>query len=324
MRTATKKSGFTLVELLVVIAIIGTLMGLLLPAVQSAREAGRRNTCNSNLRQMGIAVTKYDGQMGRLPGWRNSHPNNNNPTDKVGWTVPLLPNLERQDLYNKWETLGHVPGEKIPPAATVAMPILQCPTSPPENNTGGFIAYAGNAGTTLYQNNPNHSNDLYKKKYGQQFYDGVLCDRVGGGAWQPAQMNLDVVSNGDGAATTLLFAERNAITFVQGQWSNLVLPEPPVSNPLLSFSNSVAAFGWDGADGLPINNESSNASPSSNHSGGAMFLFCGGNTRFISDSCVAGVYKQLLTPRSEFLSLDSDFPTKAIGSLDVLNEGNIP
>ena len=90
-----KNKAFTLVELLVVIAIIATLIGLLLPAVQSVREAARRTQCASNMRQLGLAVLAYaDAHQGRIP--RTDHDKDANG-NSLSWVYTVAPFLESCD-----------------------------------------------------------------------------------------------------------------------------------------------------------------------------------------------------------------------------------
>jgi prepilin-type N-terminal cleavage/methylation domain-containing protein len=93
-RPAGKRVGFTLVELLVVIAIIGTLVALLLPAVQSVRAAARRTQCSSNMRQVGLAMGQFcDAHRGRFPN--TSHNKTNN--EQLSWIYTVAPFMESVD-----------------------------------------------------------------------------------------------------------------------------------------------------------------------------------------------------------------------------------
>ncbi len=111
MKHASKSrtGGFTLVELLVVIAIIGILVGLLLPAVQAAREAARRMSCGNNLRQLGLGLQNYHAAYDSFPSacygtgrsvddWQSPNYGNEN---RLAWTVPILPFVEQQPLWEK-------------------------------------------------------------------------------------------------------------------------------------------------------------------------------------------------------------------------------
>ena len=108
MSNYTKSPGFTLVELLVVIAIIGVLISLLLPAVQSTREASRRTSCWNNLKQLGLAVQNYEGVHGRLPRSGTDdepyadlrHLENGK---KLSWVVLLLPYFEQKNLFDQFD-----------------------------------------------------------------------------------------------------------------------------------------------------------------------------------------------------------------------------
>jgi len=111
------RSGFTLVELLVVIAIIGTLVGLLLPAVQTARESGRRSSCSNNVKQLALAIHSYHAAHDRFPPGATTDRTLTSsncfttridgatatPNDaKAPWSVRILPFLEAQDRYNAY------------------------------------------------------------------------------------------------------------------------------------------------------------------------------------------------------------------------------
>jgi prepilin-type N-terminal cleavage/methylation domain-containing protein/prepilin-type processing-associated H-X9-DG protein len=311
-RLPSTQRGFTLVELLVVISIIATLIGLLLPAVQSAREAGRRNTCMNNLGQIMKATMQYDSQKQVIPGWRNRHPSTSVASAiGIGWPIALMPNLERSDVYRSWESAGST---GIPTAADPYFSIFVCPTSPPDSNTDPVISYVGNVGSTVITALAGGS---------QRRGDGVFLDGIGGGSggYAAARTSIDVISSADGATNTLAFTEKcGSLIPATARYTSI----PPVisvitglvPNPNLlgsGLSGVVSGFGLFGTPAASttkmINSSASGPSagsigfeslPSSNHPGGVIASFCDGHTQLVNDNVSPWVYAQLMTSDSKW------------------------
>ncbi len=162
----SRKLGFTLVELLVVIAIIGVLVGLLLPAVQSAREAARRMQCSNNLKQLGLAVhmfhdthRKFPYGMLRPQSPQFPHPElspaNTNPTRRYGFMHQLLSYIEQDNLWQRWDQLVFNNNDRVPATAAQfsgdhfmkkTVPTLVCPSNP-----GSLLSEPANPASTSNQ-----------------------------------------------------------------------------------------------------------------------------------------------------------------------------
>ncbi len=220
------RSAFTLVELLVSVAIIGTLMALVLPAVQSAREAARRAQCTSHLKQIALAAHEYHVALGTFPPGLNQFEFPSAPRYRgTSVFVFLLPYVEQGSLAAGWDYAQPLSNTEGGPAArsAVVLPILICPSDLIEENPVGrggryqaLTSYGGNGGSRSYDP------DLAS-------VDGVFHTTGPASAPKPHQQPVRIDAIRDGTTQTFLFGERdhrdpNFETFAQASWTDISIP----------------------------------------------------------------------------------------------------
>ncbi len=322
-----KSRGFTLVELLVVIAIIGTLVALLLPAVQSARESARSNTCRNNMKQLALALANMDTQLRRLPGYSNEMFNPNGSKSgtplnftssyarRASWVVKTFPYMENQPLYDQWNTFG----SGSPPAP--AMEGLTCPSSPPEIPGQPWLNYVGNAGRAFSDTTP--SPETMEFAADGIFFDDNKNPNIGptDGRESHPRLQMSMSAVVDGTTKTLMLSENlHAWYWTYG-----------LDNDSSTIKDGKLLFGfvWKNPGGVSdierINGDKyydklasgppatmevfagtpatyeSYAYPSSAHPGGVNMAFCGGQVEFIAEQIEPLIYAQLMTFQQQAL-----------------------
>ncbi|MCO6047212.1 DUF1559 domain-containing protein [Aeoliella sp. ICT_H6.2] len=215
--------GFTLVELLVVIAIIGMLVALLIPAVGAARARMRKAACLNNMREIGTAMINYDSTKQRLPGYiepvqargRESKtrgyvawmPNNNPPpysqsgyvntaendpsVSRVGWPTLILPQIQRQDIWELVQSAETSSNQQIVPQ--IALYVCPDDTDLTSAEDAAGITYSVNSGAWDWSSSGAFLGDSKANGLFQNLVDGNTKTRL-----------TDAT---DGAATTLMLAE---------------------------------------------------------------------------------------------------------------------
>jgi len=195
------RSAFTLLEMLVVAAISATLLALLLPAVDAAREASRRTGCTNNLHQIGVGLRLYHDARATFPqGGIEWRPYRNTTNRQLAWSAFLLPFIEQQTVYDMLDLSTPFDSPQNAAGAAVVLPVYLCPSLSRDSNLVSGLAacdYGGNFGESIDRKDPNPGN-------GTMNY-----------SWP---ISIHMIT--DGASSTLIVSENSVPLPGPWQWIN--------------------------------------------------------------------------------------------------------
>ncbi len=297
MIASSRRRGFTLIELLVVIAIIGVLVALLLPAVQAAREASRRNQCLNNLKQIGLAMATYETSRGMLPpGYVENWISFNELGPGWGWGVMILPELEQPALFSAFnfdQVIEH--GSNLT-ARLASIQGYLCPSdSTPLTMTARFAPdRAAYVPTGKIICDVSSSNYVAMYGHGEPGIDGD------GLFYRNSSVTMAAIT--DGLSQTLSVGERS-IRLGQSTWvgsvTNAALAPPP------GWNGSFGRFVVEPGSSMTLGHTGENLGPGdprsdcnmfySRHWSGLNFLFADCHAGLIKFGLDAQVYQALST-----------------------------
>jgi prepilin-type N-terminal cleavage/methylation domain-containing protein/prepilin-type processing-associated H-X9-DG protein len=310
-RSFRRRSGFTLIELLVVIAIIAVLIGLLLPAVQKAREAASRIKCRNNLKQLGLALHLFHDSREKFPPGQAAGPlpeaGITQPDVHHGWAPFILPFIEQQQLaaLYDWDLWSADPVNQL--VGSVQLKVFQCPSAEPDRIAthpplppGSRVACADYAPTWYID--PAFVSWLVAQGWISRPADhrGVLV---------PEEMTR-LAAITDGTSNTILLAEDAGRP---RQWrAGIPGPDQTVlGGPWAGFNTGIMLQGAspDGAmrPGPCAVNCTNDHEVYSFHSGGANAVFADGSVHFLSAGISIRVLAALVTRAGEEVVSAGDY-----------------